>query len=391
MVETADTRAANRSSVLACLLAYGRCSRRELSGATGLSPATVSRVVDGLLEDGLVREGAPVETGKRGRQAVLLEAAAERGLACGIDLGGTTCRLLATDLIGGNPRYSEQPTPSELSATELADWLAELVNGIGTGTETERVAVFGLPGAVAEDGATVRGATNLPQINGSEFTTRLRESLDDAVRFDNDANLALEGELRHGAASTAEHAAMFTIGRGFGAGVALERRVLGSRTGLVGEFGFLPFEQGSVEDAVSAPGLLAAAREAGAEVSDPAELFTSTKYRHREVLGRFERALSLALTATTLAYEPELVVLGGRVSDSIDEAMRARIAEGVQLPDTPELVAPKLGDRAGAIGAVARALIVSHTRFGVAAETAAGLSSGLDVDSLLDEEGKTCS
>ncbi|WP_040587620.1 ROK family protein [Sciscionella marina] len=399
MVETADTRVANRSSVLAVLLASGRRSRPELGRATELSPATVSRVVEDLLEEGLIREGAPVETGKRGRQAVALEAATERGVACGVDLGGTTCRLLGTDLVGGTPRYTTAATPQGSTAGELADWLAERIGGLAAqAAHTERVTVLGLPGAVAADGRTVRGATNLPQINGTEFTSRLRERLGGTVTFDNDANLALEGELRHGAASGAQDAVMFTIGHGFGAGVALGRRVLGGRTGLVGEFGFLPFEGESVERLVSAEGLIESSRETRYPVTTAEGLFRSRKYAHRPVLERFERALGFVLTAVTMAYEPELVVLGGRVSESIGADMRERIRARAQdgLPECPRLVAPELGDRAGAIGAVARALAVLHTRFGVETDTALALGTTLDIGLLLNnttlgEEGEPCS
>lgn len=391
MAETADARWANRSSVLAALLAGGGRSRPELSRETGLSAATVSRVVEGLLDEGLVREGSPLQTGRRGRQAVLLEVASERGIACGVDLGGTSCRFLVTDLLGGAPRYVVEPTPGELGAHEFADWLSGRVQALvaegGRGADRRRSVVVGLPGAVSSDGLTVRGATNLPKIEGEEFTRRLRRNLDGAVGFDNDANLALEGELRYGAARSAETAVMFTIGRGFGAGVALDRRVIGGRTGLVGEFGFLPVgaDGQTVERLVSAEGLMRAARDCGAPGASAEEVFHSSDPQLRAVLNSFEQALGVALIAVTLAYEPDLVVLGGRVSESIDAALLSRIRDQVhgQLPKCPELVSPELGDRAGSIGAVARALTVLHTRFDVDPATAAGLDSELDVAALL--------
>ncbi|MGW9209447.1 ROK family transcriptional regulator [Embleya sp. NPDC055664] len=402
MAETADARWANRSSLLAVLLAGGQHSRAGLTQQTGLSAATVSRVVEGLLDEGLVREGAVLQTGRRGRQGVVIEVAAERGVAVGVDLGGTTCRFLATDLLGRSPRYHEEPTPRHLAADHLADWLAERVRALyatagpaagsdttrpGAAPDVLRAGVIGLPGAVAADGLEVRGATNLPQIEGDLFTRRLRRALEGTVAFGNDADLALEGELRHGAARTADTAVMFTVGAGFGAGVAVDRHIRGGPTGLVGEFGFLPVDSDdhTVEELVGAEGLMRAAREAGLDVATAADVFTDTAPAARAVVERFECALGIALTAVTIAYEPELVVLGGRVSASIDAAMTTRLRERVRrrLPACPELVHSELADLAGALGAVSRGLTALRVRFDVAPDAAAAVRADLDLAALL--------
>ncbi|OPC78897.1 hypothetical protein B4N89_32775 [Embleya scabrispora] len=393
MAETADARWANRSSLLAVLLAGGQHSRAGLTQQTGLSAATVSRVVEGLLDEGLVREGAVLQTGRRGRQGVVIEVAAERGVAVGVDLGGTTCRFLATDLLGRSPRYHEEPTPRHLAADHLADWLVERVRALydnapgAAAPDVLRAGVIGLPGAVAADGLGVRGATNLPQIEGDLFTRRLRRALEGTVAFGNDADLALEGELRHGAARTADTAVMFTVGAGFGAGVAVDRHIRGGPTGLVGEFGFLPVDSDdhTVEELVGAEGLMRAAREAGLDVATAADVFTETAPAARAVVERFERALGIALTAVTIAYEPELVVLGGRVSASIDTAMTTRLRERVRrrLPACPELVHSELADLAGALGAVSRGLTALRVRFDVAPDAAAAVRADLDLAALL--------
>ncbi|MET7300008.1 ROK family transcriptional regulator [Embleya sp. NPDC005575] len=394
MAETADARWANRSSLLAVLLAGGQHSRAGLTQQTGLSAATVSRVVEGLLDEGLVREGAVLQTGRRGRQGVVIEVAAERGVAVGVDLGGTTCRFLATDLLGHSPRYREEPTPRHLAADDLADWLAERVRALyadAAAPDVLRAGVIGLPGAVAADGLGVRGATNLPQIEGDLFTRRVRRALEGTVAFGNDADLALEGELRHGAARTADTAVMFTVGAGFGAGVAVNRHVRGGPTGLVGEFGFLPVDSDdhTVEELVGAEGLMRAAREAGLDVATAADLFVDSSPAARAVIDRFERALGVALIAVTIAYEPELVVLGGRVSASIDAAMTTRLRERVRrrLPACPELVHSELADLAGALGAVSRGLTALRVRFDVAADAAAAVRADLELPTLLAPAG----
>jgi hypothetical protein len=75
-VEPSDTRLANRSAVLARLLAAGTTTRAAVTRSTGLSLATVSRVIEQLLEENLVKEGAEVASSRRGRNAVSIEVAA---------------------------------------------------------------------------------------------------------------------------------------------------------------------------------------------------------------------------------------------------------------------------------------------------------------------------
>ena len=99
---------------------------------------------------------------------------------------------------------------------------------------------LGLPGAVGEAGDQVSNAPNLPQIEDPAFLAGLRAALPAPIVIDNDANYALLGEQRFGAASAAPTAAMITLGAGLGSALAIGGRLLRGKHGLVGEFGQLP-------------------------------------------------------------------------------------------------------------------------------------------------------
>jgi predicted NBD/HSP70 family sugar kinase len=375
-----QARAANRSVILATILAEsGNVTRTRLAAHTGLSQATVSRVVDALMREGLVAEGDAVASGGTGRSAVTLHAAADRGLTCGVDLGGTNCRLVVGDLLGRPLARAQEVIPADRSAAELAAWVRRLVTGLAASCSPAdlRAVAVGLPGVVSPDGATVSGAPNLPQIEGDAFATHLRRELGVPVSLHNDANLALLGEMRFGAARGLGTVVMLTIGTGLGAGVAVNGQLLLGRGGLVGEFGYLPAgpKGEALESLVAGAGLVQQARALGASVTSAEELFrTPRPAKTARVRSRFRHALLLLLTTAVISYDPEAIVIGGGIAAAIAPDL-ATIQRQLRelLPAAPEVVLSDLGGLSGAFGGLAAACQAVYVDLGVEVAAATAL------------------
>ena len=378
-VETSAARLANRSAVLARLLSGAAvATRAALVEATGLSPATVSRVTDGLIGEGLIAEGPAVTSGQRGRNAVSLHVTGAMGSVCGVDIGGQNCRMVLSDLFGVQLACCQVPTPVELGAADLADWLAGRVTALAAEAGPSLAAVaLGLPGTVTQDGLQVSGAPNVPQIEGTVFARRVARALRVPVSLDNDANLALLGELRFGAGRGLSTVVMLTIGAGVGGGVALDGRLLRGRRGMVGEFGYLPAGPSGelAEELLSGPGLIRRARAMGIVVAGAAEIFAARGPDRLDPLReQFDRALLLTLAAASAAYEPEAIIIGGGLSPVIATRLRdtgRRLQE--LLPAVPELRLAELGDLSGALGAVTAACQSAYAQLGMTEADAAAL------------------
>jgi predicted NBD/HSP70 family sugar kinase len=355
--------------VLAHVLARGSATRTVLGRETGLSPATVSRIVEQLLSEGLLSETNGAPGSGRGRRATPVTIETERTVVCGVDLGGSNVRIVVADLAARPLVTTTVPTPTGCDAAELGRWLAHLIlDTVGDHRPLLDSVAVGLPGAVRHDDRSVSNAPNLRQVEQADFLRLVERRLGMGVDIDNDSNYALLGELRFGAARDAQTAVMFTVGAGLGAGVALDRRLFHGRTGLVGEFGHLPAGPlgTSLEQLVSGPGILARARELGLPFDNPADVFHSCDPRLAPVKQQIEQALLIILTAAVVAYEPDVIILGGGISHGLEpglERLNQRLREIV--PTTATVQSTELGDLAGALGAVVAALHATYRRLGL--------------------------
>jgi predicted NBD/HSP70 family sugar kinase len=365
---TVHMRQTNRAEVLRRLIAAGRITRAELARATGLSKATVTRVVDDLLTSGIVRERRRTDRRAGMRRGLELELIDELGAVCGVDVGATNTRVVVGDLSGSPVLVERHATPGGTSPPALAEWLADRISGAvdrAGGADLWATGV-GLPAVVHPRTDDISSAPNLPAIEGTDFVAALRERLPAEVRFDNDANLALQGELSYGAARGHDAAVMFTLGTGVGAAVVVDGRLLRGRAGFVGEFGAVPLGRDgrTLEQAMGAADLIRRAREAGHDLASAEPVFdpgapAALAALREEALG----GLAAAFAAVTAAYEPEVLIVAGGVVPSllhwlpaVERDLRAAIAVA------PPVVHAEAGDLAGALGGIARGLETAYAR-----------------------------
>lgn len=365
-----DARTVSRATVITELLRLRPASRSQIVDNTSLSPATVSRTVDQLISDGLVREISSVVSESRGRRAVLLDFVPDYLRVAGIDVGASSTRFVICDLVGNIECELITATPSAVTAPALAHWLAaQLAEAAGHPLSQLHSASVGLPGAVNRHEQTISNAPNLPVIEEPGFVSQLEEAFGIPIDIDNDVNYALLGELRHGAAVDYGTAAMLTLGAGLGAALAIDGSILHGRRGLVGEFGALPIGPHGerLEELVTGPGIMRRALSRGEGITQPSELFRSDCTPGIAAMrAEFDSALVLALTAITVSCESDIVVLGGRIAGSlIADFDRYETEIRANLQFSPKLVHTSLGDLSGAVGAAIAGLQRAYRELGV--------------------------
>jgi len=372
-VESSDVHRVNAGLVLRALVTAGATSRQQIVRETTLGKATVSRVVRDLIDSGLVVEGSLVKGPDGGRATRTLEFRGGQELVCGVDMGGTNTRLVVVDQRAGLVAAWRQPTAHLAGGPNIADWLVDALHAGCPDVVRHGLAatVVGVPGAVVPGSGEIAQAPNLTEVEGTGFARRLGELLPGHVAVRNDSNLALVGEMGAGAAAGFHDVAMITVGTGVGTGVAVGGELLTGARGLIGEFGSLPIAlDGTVVEDVLGGDALTAARTAlgcadGALPLSPRSTDTRTRATLR---GQIVGAVYAVCVAMSVAYDLDMIVFGGRGSASLGEALeQTRKRLSAALPAAPELVASRLGDGAGALGAVALGLDQARQQLGAGA------------------------
>ncbi len=315
----------------------------------------------------------------------------QRGLALGIDLGGTAIKVgvvsRSGEIIARGQRATEVVKGPAGVVANMAGAAREAVAAAGLTPQELDGAGIGAPGICDGPGGIVVSAGNLAWKN-VPVAQLLSAELGMPVRLDNDANCAALGEQWCGAGRGARHMVMFTLGTGVGGGLILNGQIFHGATGWAGELGHVPSvpngapctcgASGCLETVASATAMAAAARraiesgeapamarmaEANRGLVDARLVIMAARDGDGPALAILREAGEyLGTAAATLvgALNPELVVVGGGASaagELLLEPMRgALLAKAMPGPvDKVKVVGAQLGNDAGLIGAASLA------------------------------------
>ena len=289
----------------------------------------------------------------------------------GVDLGGTKTEAIALDDQGTVLARERVATPAgDYDATVAA--IVGLVAGIEDRLGATASVGVGLPGSLSPVSGRVRNA-NSTWLNGRPFDRDLAAALRRDVRIANDANCFALSEAVDGAG--AGHRVVFGVilGTGVGGGLVVDGAVWNGRNGVAGEWGHdalprpvdadLPARPcwcgrlGCNETYLSGPALLAEHRAGGHDVSSTRAIVERAARGSTEAAATLERyvdRLARALAAVVNVVDPDVVVLGGGLSNIglLYDALPERIAANVfaDACSTP-IVKNRHGDSSGVRGA----------------------------------------
>ena len=293
----------------------------------------------------------------------------------GIDLGGTKieARLLAAS--DGAEVWRERiATPQgDYDATIAA--VAGLVQRAQVASAGAFTIGIGTPGSLTPAGLMKN--SNSTCLNGRPLQRDLEAALQRPLRIENDANCLALSEATDGAGALADVVFAAIVGTGIGAGIAVHGRVLRGPNGLAGEWGHNPLpwsvagedpqpdcycgQRGCIETLVSGPGLARDhARHTGQVLTAEQVLHAATAgdAAAQATLERHASRLARALAAVINLLDPDVIVLGGGVSQM--EHLYRRIPElwsrwvfagGQRDPVRTRLVPSRHGDASGVRGA----------------------------------------
>jgi glucokinase len=280
------------------------------------------------------------------------------------------------------------PTPADLdsflpSLQEAIGWLVDSTEqpaGVGVGCK-------GMIDPATTRIESLRGPLHF--LEGLRIVDLVGLPLEVPVFADNDARVALAGEMVWGAARGRQNALMLTLGNGVGGAALVNGRILRGHSGMAGNVGHLTVDphgsvcscgnRGCLETVFSARAIEA---EASAAVHRGCDSVLTRLFREQPQLASCRTVFQAASEGDTVAmaivsgaisqlgaalagllhiFDPEIVILGGHVADAgadllvpLQEEVWSR-SRGLLGRDVP-IVEQEVADKSGIIGAAGLAM-----------------------------------
>lgn len=252
-------------------------------------------------------------------------------LRMGIDLGGTKIELAALGADGAMQLRRRIASPSGDYAA-IIEAIGALVDEAERDLGARGSVGVATPGAASLATGRMKNA-NSTVLNGRALREDLEARLARPVRLANDANCFALSEARDGAARGADVAFGVILGTGVGGGIVVRGQLVQGVNSIAGEWGHNPLplpdaddrplpscycgRSGCIEAYLSGPGLAAEHARHG-ERLDAAQIVARAAAgdaRSSATLERYEERLARSLASVINVLDPDVIVLGGGLSN----------------------------------------------------------------------------
>jgi len=260
----------------------------------------------------------------------------------GVDLGGTKTEAIALDESGTEIFKERVETPKNyLGCLETIQRLVLKADACGNARGSVGI---GIPGTISPITGLVKNA-NSTWLIGHPLDDDLADLLERPVKVTNDANCFTLSEAVDGAGK--DHSLVFGVilGTGVGGGLVLDKRVLEGAQKIGGEWGHNPLpwptdaerpgglcycgKQGCIETFLSGPGMERDHEAVTGETINTHEIVARASAggsKAAATIDRYVERLGRALATVINIVDPDLVVLGGGMSNLPGLAARAQKA-----------------------------------------------------------------
>lgn len=346
----------NKSIVLNTVQNKSPLSRAQISETTGLNKATISALINELIDENFVYEIGPGQS-NGGRRPVMLYFNKNAGYSIGVDLGVNYILAVLTDLQGNIVR--EKATPLHNQSTEhVMPEVKSLISQLKLETPESPYGIIGIgigvPGMTNSEGKILL-APNLEWRN-----VHLKEEIESEyhvpVTVNNEANAGSHGEKLYGAGKGISNLIYISAGIGIGTGIIINNELYKGASGVSGEIGHFTIEangkkcscgnRGCWELYASENALLAQARQLSEYQNQPDVdidmLIQAANEGNPKVLRLFNNIgeyLGIGLTNIVNTFNPEQVIIGNRLSklrNWVNNPIHRVLEQRLLLPDHHE-------------------------------------------------------
>jgi glucokinase len=288
-------------------------------------------------------------------------------LAIAIDLGGTQIRGALVDAQGNILKRLATATKAMAGPAVVIQQLVEAANEVSRDIDPASIIGVGVssPGPLDTEQGIAIGLPTIKDFVNVPLKALLQRQLTHRVHLENDGIAAAIGEWKCGAGQGLQSLVYITVSTGIGGGVIVDGNVMRGRKGMAGHIGHmaimpdgLPCNCGSIgcwEAYAAGPAFTVRAKaKSASDVFAAAQQGDVTAQQHVDDEAHF---LGLGITSLLHLYSPEIVIMGGGLSNAFDQLFPgiSNYVSKNAMPafrDVP-IAKAALGGNSGLIGAAA--------------------------------------
>jgi N-acetylglucosamine repressor len=360
-VATRDTpRQINRQIALNLVRTRQPISRAELARSMNMRRGAVSLIVNELIEEGIIFEGATGET-SRGRKPKFLFVDTRSRCAVAVDIRPTRTHVMVTDLVGrplvGATTFPTERDPKRFIA-ELATRIRRVLSDHEQLGECAGVGIV-VPGMVDRTGTRILFAPRLGW-HDVALLEPLAAAVGLPVSMENSGRACALAKIwaTRGGDDTPEDFVFVSVSDGLGVGVVVKGEILRGQHNVAGEFGHMALSIEGPRCACGANGcweayvsnLATLSRYFGRNLAEeqplPLEtanltiedLIALAQSGDAKALGAIQstaRYLGLGLGSVVNAVDPARIYIGGEITaawDLIEVTVRSSLKERTLRP-----------------------------------------------------------
>jgi predicted NBD/HSP70 family sugar kinase len=319
----ASLRIANQATLLEQLLGRKAASRAELAKATGMSKPTAGKIIDDLVQAGVVEEIKTVDGGRQsvGRPGKQLRLSTGKPRFVVMELGVEWTRISA---LAPSPPEQERWEVQFKTPTTDAAWQEKVMQGAEK-LDIKRPwgVLVSAPGVVDERAGRILLAPNLHWSENVDFPWMLRQIWSAPVGLIQEVRAAALGEL--GWRADGDDFLMIDVAEGVGGALMLGGRPYQGALPMSGEIGHTPIPgnnrpcgcggRGCLETLASERGMVQSLREAKGQGTTFADVARAAEREVPPWMKATFDAVAMCVSAGLNIFGVRRVVLVGRVTE----------------------------------------------------------------------------
>lgn len=238
----------NKIKILNLIRERQSISRADIAKITGLSPPTVTRAVDGLINQHRLAIEVGEGQSQGGRPPVLIRFNGDQNLVIGIDLGTTQIHGILSNLHAAIISEIRIPTEVHTGAQGILERVLNIINRLIEDSSVNPSQILGIGMAVAgliDNERDIVAFSPDFDWHNVDIKGYLNKSLRLPIIFDNVTRVMALGELWYGVGSRFKDFICVNVGYGIGSGVIIGGKALYGANGMAGEFGHFTMDKDS--------------------------------------------------------------------------------------------------------------------------------------------------